>query len=239
VLLDRARQADRELRNREALCLLLEAGGQDPENPEILCLRAKQYSQLAADSRDAGNRGEERRLDDLALADATRAVAANPRSALAHASLAICYGRSLLLEGPKKRVEYSKLVASEATKAVELDPKQDVALHVLGIWNYEMARINPFLKKLVELIYGRFPEASLADYALYLERACQSAPSRLMHQAALARTYAAMGEQEKALHAIRMAESMPPKEKEDAYLLRQAQSAVSGMTHAAMSSATP
>ena len=229
ALLQQARIEDASLHNKEALQLLLQAEPLDPRNTELLCLIAKQYSQLAADARDAGKSGEERRLDDQALDYSLRAVQDDPKSALAHASLSICYARSSLLESPKKKIEYSKLVRSEAERAVALDPDQDVALHVLGAWNYNMVQLNPFVKKIVEIMYGQFPDASLQASADYFKRAAAAAPTRLMHQAALARTYAAMGDREKAQRALAAAESLPIKEKEDAFLLKEARDAVAKM----------
>lgn len=228
-LLRQARQADAELRNQQALQLALQAATLDPKNTEIRCLVAKQYSQLASDARDAGKTAEEKRLDDAALGQALGAVSDDPRSALAHASLAICYARSSLLEGAKRKIEYSKLVQAEALRAVSIDPKQDVALHVLGAWNFNMVKLNPLLKKLAEIIYGKFPDASLASSAEYFHRACAAAPNRLMHPAALAQTYAAMGDKEKARRALVSAEALPIREKEDAFLLKQAREAVSKM----------
>ena len=233
-LLRQARQADISLHNQESLNLLLRAEPLDPKNTEILCLIAKQYSQLAADARDAGKSAEEKRLSDCSLGYGIRAVNSDPHSALAHATLAVCYARSSLLEGAKKKIEYSKLVRSEAERAVALDPGQDVALHVLGAWNYNMVTLNPFLKKIVELIYGKFPEASLAASADYFQRASVVSPTRLMHQAALAKTYAAMGEKEKARKALAAAEALRIKEKEDSYLLNQARQALAKMSPSAM-----
>lgn len=228
-LLARAQSADAALRNTDALRLLLQAEQLDPRNAEILSLMAKQYSQLAADAHAVGDKKAEQGLTDMALGTANRAVNANPKSALAHASLAICYARSSLLEGAKKKIEYSKLVRSEAEKAVALDPNQDVALHVLGAWNYNMEQLNPFLKKIVEAVYGNFPDASLQSSASYFQRAAKAAPMRLMHQAALAKTYAAMGDKDKARRALAAAEALHVQEKEDAGLLKEAQQVVAKM----------
>ena len=228
-LLRQAKQADASLRNEESLRLSLQAEQVDAKNSEILALIAKQYSQLATDAHASGDKKSEQLLTDSALGYAVRAVTADPESPLAHASLAICYARSSLLGGTRKKIEYSKLVRSEAEKAVALDPNQDVALHVLGAWNYNMVELNPFMKKIVEAIYGRLPESSLASSAAYFQRAVSAAPTRLMHQAALARTYAAMGDQEHARRALAAAEALPVKEKEDAGLLTEARQAVAGM----------
>ena len=231
-LICQARQADASIRNQESLKLLIQAEPLDPKNTELLCLMAKQYSELAADARDAGKSSEEKHLDDCALGYAIRAVNEDPRSPVAHATLAICYARSSLVEGARKKIEYSKLVRSEAERAIAIDPNQDTALHVLGAWHYNMVELNLFLKKIVELIYGKFPDASLAASADYFRRASVAAPTRLIHQAALAKTYAAMGDREKALRALAAAEALRVKEKEDAYLLKQARMAIAKMTPA-------
>ena len=187
-LLRQARLDDASLHNAESLRLLLQAEQSEPKSAEILSLTAKQYSQLAADAHASGDKKSEQHLTDCALGYAVRAVTANPESPLAHASLAICYARSSLLEGAGRKIEYSKLVRNEAERAIALDPNQDVALHVLGAWNYNMVQLNPFLKKIVEVIYGKFPDASLSLSSAYFQRAAMAAPTRLMHQAALAKT---------------------------------------------------
>ncbi len=228
-LLRQAKLADASLHNEESLRLALQAEHADPKSAEILSLIAKQYSQLAADAHASGNKKTGQYLTDCALGYAVRAVNANPDNPLAHASLAICYARSSLLEGASRKITYSKLVRSEAERAVLLDPGQDVALHVLGAWNYNMVELNPFLKKIVEVIYGRFPNASLSASATYFQRAARVAPTRLIHQAALAKTYAAMGDKENARRALVAAEALPVKEKEDEGLLKEARQAIAGM----------
>lgn len=104
-------------------------------NTEILCLIAKQYADLATKAHEAGNLTREKYYTDCALGYAVRASAANPRNPLAHALLSYCYSRSAKLEGPSGKMRYARFVKSEAEKAVELDPRQDIALHVLGAWH--------------------------------------------------------------------------------------------------------
>lgn len=193
---------------------------------EILCMIAKQYWQLAAEAGATGNAKEERLLTDCSLGYGIKAVNSNPDSALAHAVLAICYAHSAELESPQKKISYSKLVRSESEKSLDLDPRQDIALHVLGAWNYSMATLNPLLKSIAEMVYGKLPSASLKSSADYFQRASQVAPARVMHKAALAKTYAAMGEKEKALKTLAAAEALPSVDKEDAKILGEARLAV-------------
>lgn len=224
--------------DKETLRVLTEAEKNSPFNntvlrqiakeyqTEILCMIAKQYWQLAAEAGATRNIKEERLLTDCSLGYGIKAVNSNPDSALAHAVLAICYAHSAELESPQKKIAYSKLVRSESEKSLQLDPRQDIALHVLGAWNYSMATMNPLLKSIVEMVYGRLPEASLKSSADYFQRASQVAPDRVMHKAALAKTYAAMGEKEKALKTLAAAEALPSLDKEDAKILNAARLAV-------------
>lgn len=224
--------------DKETLRVLTEAEKNSPFNntifrqiakeyqTEILCMIAKQYWQLAAEAGSAGKAKEERLLTDCSLGYGIKAVNSNPDSALAHAVLAICYAHSAELESPQKKITYSKLVRSESEKSLDLDPRQDIALHVLGAWNYSMATLNPLLKSIAEMVYGKLPSASLKSSADYFKRASQVAPARVMHKAALAKTYAAMGEKEKALKTLAAAEAIPSVDKDDFKILSEARLAV-------------
>jgi hypothetical protein len=197
-------------------------------NTEILCLIAKQYADLATKAHDSGNLSREKYYTDCALGYAVRACAANPSSPLAHALLSYCYSRSAKLEGPSGKMRYARFVKSEAEKAIALDPHQDIALHVLGAWHYTVARLNPVLKEIAQTLYGSLPQASLQASADYLQRAVRAKPESMMHQAALAMTYAAMNQKEKARQALAAAEALPPKDAGERLLLAEARHAVSG-----------
>lgn len=197
-------------------------------NTEILCLIAKQYADLATKAHEADASSREKYYTDCALGYAVRACAANPRSPLAHALLSYCYSRSAKLEGPAGKMRYARFVKNEAEKAITLDPRQDIALHVLGAWHYTVARLNPVLKEIAQTLYGSLPEASLESSADYLSRAVNAKPDSLMHQAALAITYAAMKRKDKARQALEAAESLPVKTSSDRMLLTEARRAVTG-----------
>ena len=197
-------------------------------NTEILCLIAKQYADLATKAHDEGNLVREKYYTDCALGYAVRASAANPSNPLAHALLSYCYSRSAKLEGPSGKMRYARFIKSEAEKAIAIDPRQDIALHVLGVWHYTVAQLNPVLKEIAQTIYGSLPKASLQSSAEYLKRAVSAKPESLMHQAALAMTYAAMRQKEKAQQALMAAEALPAKTTSDRLLLSEARRAVAG-----------
>ena len=87
-------------------------------------------------------------------------------------------------------MELSKEVKAEAEKALQCDPDDDVALHVLAIWNREMVELGWFLKSFAQLLYGKFPPASLDAAIADLQRATELKPDVIPHHVELGITLA-------------------------------------------------
>lgn len=203
---------DAKNRNAEALVVIQQADQLSPGNAEILYRLAKQKAQLMLDAKSSAER---KQLGTEALDAAQRAVAADPKSAEAHLSLAIVYGRLAQDESARRKVELSRLIRDEAEIAAKLDPREDYAWHVLGRWNYEMANFNAVLKALAQAIYGKFPDASNEKAVEYLEKAVALRPDRVVHQIELGRAYLAIGEKDKARAALEKGLSLPSVAKDD------------------------
>ncbi|HVN31074.1 MAG TPA: hypothetical protein VMT45_03730 [Thermoanaerobaculaceae bacterium] len=121
---------------------------------------------------------------------AREAVSLSPSDANGHTYLAVAVGKLALFEGGKRKVELSKEVKTEAEKALQLDPNDDVALHVLAIWNREMVELGWFLKSFAQLLYGKFPPASLDAAISDLRRASELKPDVIPHHVELGITLA-------------------------------------------------
>ena len=128
----------------------------------------------------------------------------------------------LLFEGGQRKVELSKEVKEEAARAAQLNSREDLAYHVLGVWNREMVELNWMLKKFAELLYGKFPAASLDNATTYLERAAELAPERLAHHVELGLTYASARQWQKADAELSRAVAMPKSWVTDDYYKRLA-----------------
>jgi tetratricopeptide (TPR) repeat protein len=213
ALVARGDALDRQLRTREALAAYLEAETAGGADSELLRKIAKQYAEAMTDE---ATQAEKRRLGEQALAYAKRSVEADARSAKAHLSLAICYGRLAPLLDNRTKIEYSRRVKDHADRALKLDPSDDYAWHVLGAWNYELANLNAVLRGLAGLIYGSLPRASNDRAAECFQKAIELAPQRVSHHIELGRTYAAMGRDELARAALRRGLALPSREKDDA-----------------------
>src|SRR5258706_11790789 len=137
------------------------------------------------------------------------AVKFNPNDSKGHPSLAVVVGKLALYEGGRTKVELSKEVKTEAERGTALNPKDDLAYHVLGVWNREMVGLNWFLKKFAEVLYGSFPPASMDDALKNLRQATELAPKVMAHQVALGITLAAAGNWAEAKQTLEHALTMP------------------------------
>lgn len=203
---------DEQNRNREALAVYRQAEALGEPDSELLRRIAKQLAQKMSDTNSTS---EKRQLGREALEYARRAVEADPNSAQARLSLAICYGRLAQVEGPRTRMEYSRRIFEEATYATRLDPRLDYAWHILGRWHYEVATLNTALRAIAQAVYGNLPDASLEQAAELLERAIRTGPPRVVHHIELGRTYAALGRTDEARTQLQKGLSLPSREKDD------------------------
>jgi tetratricopeptide (TPR) repeat protein len=155
------------------------------------------------------DRSEQKKLYLEAEQLAREAVQLDPKHSKGHAYLAIALGKRALFEGGKRKVELSDEVTAEAKKALELNPQEDLAYHVLGIWNREVAELNWVLRAFAELLYGKLPEASLDTAISNLRRAGDLAPDAIPHQVELGITLADARKWAEAKAALNHALSMP------------------------------
>ncbi len=126
-----------------------------------------------------------------ALELARAAIAADAGSAQAHLSAAIAYGKLTDFVGAKTRFEYGKIIGDEARRATELDPKNDLAWHVLGRWHHGLSEVSGIERALCKAVFGGLPAASYDEAVACFQKAIAIAPARIMHHAELARTFTA------------------------------------------------
>lgn len=123
---------------------------------------------------------------------ARRAVAANPNDAEGHFELARAIGRNAQTMGARDRVKYAGEVRDQAMSALKINPKHAGALHVMGMWNAEVMRLNGFTRMIAKNLLGGkvFGEASWDNAQKYMEDAVAAEPNRITHRLDLAGVYA-------------------------------------------------
>jgi tetratricopeptide (TPR) repeat protein len=158
-----------------------------PDSYEALWKLARALTDKATLSEQSG---EQKGLCVEAEKLTRKAVGLKPSGSEGHAYLAVAVGKLALFEGGKRKVELSKEVKAEAEKALQLNPNEAVALHVLAIWNREMVELSWFLRSFAQLLYGKFPPASLDVALADLHRASELEPDVIPHHVELGITLA-------------------------------------------------
>lgn len=203
---------DRKLEADEALECYLAAEKLDPANGALLARIARQYRHLMT---DAPSRKEKLRLGGIALSYGQRAAALAPNDSEAQLSSAITYGKMLPFQGSKEQVNASPRIKKAADKALKLDPRNDLAWHVLGRWHQVLADVGGIKRAVGGRLYGKLPETTNEEAVKCFRRAIEINPQRLRHYIELGRTYAQMGQSADARRFLAQGLSMPDREKDD------------------------
>ena len=181
----------------EALPHYQAALGADSSSYEALWKAARSEIDLAEAEKDATRRD---RFSQAGEALARRAIKVNPQDAEAHFHLARALGRRALSVGVRDRVKFATDVRAEALEALRLDPNHPGALHVMGVWNAEVMRLNGFERFFAKNVLGGrvFSEASWDKAVSYMERSVAADPDRIVHHLDLGKIYADIGDKAKA-----------------------------------------
>ena len=182
------------------------AHAQSPDNYEVTWKLARALADTSTLSKDPTVQ-KQCCVDAAQLA--RTAVKLDPADSKGHAYLAVAVGKLALYEGGKRKVELASEVQKESEKAIKLNDQEDLAYHVLGVWNREMVELNWVLRKFAEMIYGKFPSATLDDAINDLTRATQIAPQTVPHRVELGITFASGRRWQEANDNLEKALAMP------------------------------
>lgn len=186
-----------EMKAPDALRHYEEAIKADPRNYEALWKATREAVDVGEYHPDEKERD---RLYTLAEQYARRAVEANPNDAEGHFHLARALGRKALSLGKRDQVKYAGDVRTHALDALRINPKHPGALHVMGMWNYNVMQLSGITRFMAKTFLGGkvFDSANWDDAQRYMEESVAIEPNRLVHHLDLARVYKARDHKEKA-----------------------------------------
>ena len=212
ALIAKGDQFDKQLQAKEALEDYLPANKLEPNNVDLLVRIARQYRHLMSDTSS--------KKEKLRLGTSRSNTPAAPRPSLrnnaeAQLSPAISYGKMLPYMGSKDQINASPRIKAAVDRALELDPANDTAWHILGRWNRVLANINVVKRAFAKTLYGDLPVTTNEAAEKCLLKAIAINPNRLIHYIELGRIYAADGTQRRGAQVIQKGLSMPNKEKDD------------------------
>ncbi len=204
---------DARFEGGEALKSYLPAEKLEPKNVLLLVHISRAYRYLMSDT---AKTSEKLRVGALAVTYAERAATLGPDDADAQLAVAISYGKLQPLVSSGEKVRTARTIKSQAEKALRLDPRNDLAWHVLGRWNMGYATLTGLKRKLAEISNGALPAPTYADAAKCFEKAIALNPARVINYIQLGQVYSEMGRTADARKALSKGLGLKQTDKDDA-----------------------
>jgi tetratricopeptide (TPR) repeat protein len=201
----------------QALAHYDQAAKLDPSSYEAEWKASRSAVDLGANRNDA-------QLYVRAEQYARRAVALNPGDAEGHFALARALGKTALTQSPKGRIKYAKDIRTQALECLHINPKHAGCLHVMGMWNAEVMRLNGFTRMVAKNFLGGqiFGTASWTEAVRYMEASVANDPERIVHRTDLAEIYADLKQPAKARAQAEAALRLPVSDVNDVSYKAQA-----------------
>eukprot|EP00877_Chromochloris_zofingiensis_P003805 jgi/Chrzof1/13425/Cz07g32160.t1 len=194
-------KAEAKFELREALACYTNAVALEPSNVEYLARLAKQWSDLTYEP--GADMAAINEVNMKASEYADRAITLGPQSAVGHMAACICRGRLALFSDNKTKVRLAKEAQEAARTALQLEPGNDLAHHLMGRWHFEMAQINFVVRQLIRFVYGAaLAPGTFEDALSEFRTAVQLNPTGLIHRVELGRTLLRVGNKREALEQL-------------------------------------
>jgi tetratricopeptide (TPR) repeat protein len=216
-----------KLQAAEALKVYLRAEKLEPNNVRLLAHISREYRHLMCDATSAE---EKLRLGRTAVDYARRAVVLDANNPEAQLAVAISYGKLEPFENNREKFEAVHIIKDSIDKAIKLDPRNDLGWHVLGRWHERLAEVNPVVRAMAQVAFGKLPDSTHEEAVNCFEKAIALNPNRLMHYIELGLVYAQMGRSDDARRLISSGLSMPNTEKDDPEIKRQGREALTKLS---------
>ena len=161
---------------------------ESPKNYDALWKAARTAIDLGTPAPDEARRNA---LYGKAEQYGRRAVAANPGDAEGHFVLAWALGKTALMQSARGRVKYGTDVRAQALECLRIKPGHTGCLHVMGVWNAEVMRLNGLVRLIAKNILGGrvFGAASWPEAVRYMEAAVAGDPQRVVHRLDMGEIY--------------------------------------------------
>ena len=162
---------------------------------------------------------------------ARRAVALHPGDAEGFFSLARALGKTALTQSARGRVRYATEIRARALECLRIAPKHAGCLHVMGVWNAEVMRLNSVTRLIARNVLGGrvFGTASWKEAVRYMEASVESEPERIVHRIDIGEIYVDVGERAKAREAFEAAVRLPVTDVNDVHYKAQARTALAAL----------
>ena len=153
----------------------------------------------------------------------------NPGEAAGHFSRARALGKTALTQSARGRIRYATEIRAQALECLRIDPRHPGCLHVMGMWNAEVMRLNSLTRMVAKNILGGrvFGSASWKEARRYMEASVEIEPERIVHRIDLGGVYLDVGEKAKAKTEFETVLRLPSTDVNDGVYKSQAKAALS------------
>lgn len=146
---------------------------------------------------------------------ATIALQVQPSNSAANCMMAIALGRASLEKSGKEKVKAAREIKKYADLAIQYDPQNAKAWHVLGRWYYEISDLGFIEKAAVKVLFGGVPKSSFKQAVHAYEKAKSLSPGFVLNYLELARAYEKSGQDDKAIAVIKEMLLLPDTTEDD------------------------
>jgi Flp pilus assembly protein TadD len=181
-----------------------------PDDPELLVSLAKSLSDRIFEKDIFNNLPLARAICLEAAEISRRAITLKPCHAEAHLCLGAALGRLAMWSDNREKVDLSRAIKDECEEAIRLDAVNDLAMHVLGRYEHQMAGLGRIVRTLVRVVYGgALAPGTLQEAENLFRRAIAIRPRRLIHRVELGKLLIDRGRKDEALIELELAVTLP------------------------------
>ncbi len=213
VLIQEALQLERALNEKGAYEKLRQALRVQPLNVQVLARCSELCSRIGRRESSLKARND---YYEAARSYAALALKLDERNAEANTSMAIALGRISMEKSGKEKVNAARDIRKYVDQALQSDPRNYKAWHVLARWHYEISSLSFIERTAVKLFFGGIPRGSLSESIQAFEKAGSLSEGFLLNDYELARAYYKNGQRDKARQTLRNLLNLPDRTEDDA-----------------------
>ena len=225
-LLQQADSLYAAFKTHEALHALSRVLQLDPNNFEALAKSARGHIDLGDMIPQSDPAARDKKLKEYRTAEdfARKALKIDPQSTWGHMYVAASLGKVASQSSVSQQIDLSGEIKAEADKAIEADPQNGFAYHILGVWHRRMAEVGGTSRVFASAFLWRsIPRGDLNTSVDYLKKAIALNPTVISHQLEIAKTYIDLGKYDLARNALRSSLAQPIQFSDDANHKREAE----------------
>ncbi len=191
LLYQKALKAREEYKYQEGLALMQLILKSDSSNVDYLTQTSYFLSRVGQlQPNREGRMAYYRKAEYIAI----KAVTLGPENGEAHYSYALALGRINEHASNKQKIANAKLIKGELDACLKQNPKHDLAWHIMGRMDSELAALNGMERLAINTLYGGVPTGgSYSDAIICFQNAVKYNPKYMTHYFELAKVFKARG----------------------------------------------